>query len=307
MKREELLRRMDMDLPMCRQIRVIVSSDVSNEADDPFAVAHHLLTPVFDVRGIIASHYESKAPGSCLTMERSYQELLKLMNAMDIDDIPALRGCISPLETEADIPESEGADFIIKEALREDSRPLYVAVQGALTDVAAALNRCPEAGEHMTVVWIGGGPYPQGCPEFNLMQDIPAARAVFASKAELWQIPVNVYGTAEVTMAEMAYRIRPCGTAGRYLYQQLETYNRESDEPYALRKGENWTMGDSPTVAVLMGNEWRGGFHTEIAPYIDDEMKYLPVSEGKKIRVYDSIDVRALMEDLFAKLALCYR
>ena len=63
MRREEILGRMGMALPVHKQVRVIVTSDVSNEADDPFAIAHHLLTPLFDIRGIIAGHYESKAPG----------------------------------------------------------------------------------------------------------------------------------------------------------------------------------------------------------------------------------------------------
>ena len=122
-----------------------------------------------------------------------------------------------------------------------------MTVQGALTDVASALNHCPAIAGKMTVVWIGGAPYPQGGKEFNLMQDLVAARAVFGSNVALWQLPVSVYGTVEVTMAEMVLKIRPCGGAGRYL---------------------------------------PGG--------------------GRAVRVYDSVDVRFLLEDFFAKLALCY-
>ena len=162
MKRSEILERMGMRLPLRKQLRVIVSSDVRNEADDQFAVAHHLLTPIFDVRAVVAAHYESKAPGSRSTMEKSYQELLKLMEASGMDDVPALRGCEAPLAGEQDAPESEGVDFIIQEALREDPRPLFIACQGALTDVAAAINRCPEIAERLTVVWIGGAAYPEG-------------------------------------------------------------------------------------------------------------------------------------------------
>lgn len=307
MKRNELLARMGLNLPMGKQLRVIVSSDVKNEADDQFAVVHQLLTPMFDVRGVVAAHYESKAPGTRTTMENSYGELLKLMEAIGIDDVPALRGCDAPLDSETAAPESEGVDFIIREALREDSRPLYVTVQGALTDVAAALNRCPEIGERLTVVWIGGQSYPGGGPEFNLLQDVAAARAVFASKAEVWQIPMNVYGTVTVTMAELACKVRPGGAVGRYLYGEIEDYNLHSDEPYALRRGENWSLGDSPVVAALLEMEWRGNFHMEHAPYIWDDMTYRSDPEGKLIRVYDFVDVRMLLEDFYAKLALCCR
>ena len=304
MRRNERLARMGLRVPAHKQIRVIISSDVKNEADDAFAIAHQLLTPNFDVRGIIAAHFESKAPGTETTMEQSYQELLRLMEAIEIDDVPALRGCTAPLKDENDAPACEGVDFLIREALRNDPRPLYVTGQGALTDVAAALNSCPEIAEKLTVVWIGGMPYPEGGVEFNLMQDVAAARVVMASKAAVWQIPVNVYGTMEVTMAELAVRVRPCGRVGKYLYYQLEEYNLQSDEPHELRRGENWCLGDSPVVGALMGCGWRGNFHTETAPLLTDDMRYLPNTGGKELRVYDYVDVRMILEDMYAKLSL---
>lgn len=189
MKRNDWLARMGLQLPPQAQIRVVVCSDVSNEADDPFAVLHHLLTPSFDVRGIVAAHFESKAPGSRATMEQSYQGLLTLLVETGMEDVPALRGCTAPLADENDAPDSEGVEFLIREALRDDPRPLYVTVLGALTDVAAALNRCPAIADRLTVVWIGGGPYPQGMREFNLTQDLAATRVVFASPAACGKSP----------------------------------------------------------------------------------------------------------------------
>ena len=304
MKREEVLARMGMRLPLHKQMRVIISTDVANEADDQYAIVHQLLTPLFDVRGVIAAHFESKAPGTRTTMEQSYRELLRLMEAIDMDDVPALRGCTAPLKSDADTPTSEGVELLIREAMRDDPRPLYVTVQGALTDVAAALNRCPEIGEKLVVVWIGGVPYPAGGPEFNLMQDAAAGRVLMASKAAAWQIPVNVYSTMEVSLAELAARVRPCGKIGRYLYEELEAYNLNSLEPPELRKGENWCLGDSPVVGALLGCGWRGNFHTETAPLIADDLRYLPNPGGKEIRVYDYVDVRMILEDMYAKLKL---
>ena len=257
------------------------------------------------MRGVIAAHFESKASGTETTMEKSYQELLRLMAAVGIDDVPSLRGCTAPLKDEHDAPQSEGVDFLIAEALRDDPRPLFVTGQAALTDVAAALNRCPEIGERLTLVWIGGFPYPAGGAEFNLMQDVAAARVVMASKAAVWQLPVNVYSTMEVSLAELAARVRLCGAVGKYLYEELEEYNLHSTEPIGLRRGENWCLGDSPVVGALLQCEWRGNFHTETAPLIADDMRYLPNPGGKEIRVYDCVDVRFILEDLYAKLALC--
>ncbi len=305
MKREEVLARMGMRLPLHKQMRVVISSDVANEADDQFAIVHQLLTPMFDVRGVIAAHFESKAVTPGTTMEKSFQELQKLMRAIGMDDVPALRGCALPLRDDQDAPENEGVDFLIREALRDDPRPLYVTGQGALTDIAAALNRCPEIGEKLTVIWIGGFPYPAGGVEFNLMQDVAAGRVLMASKANVWQLPVNVYGAMEVSMAELSARVRPCGTVGRYLYDEMEAYNLDNDDAPGLRNGENWCLGDSPVVGALLGCGWRGNFHTETAPLIADDMRYLPNPGGKQIRVYDYVDVRFILEDMYAKLGLC--
>lgn len=304
MKRKALLERMGMRLPLHKQIRVIISSDVANEADDQYAIVHQLLTPMFDVRGIIAAHFESKAPGTETTMEKSYQELQKLMDAIGMEDVPALHGCTAPLKSDGDAPASEGVEFLIREALRDDPRPLFVTAQGALTDIAAALNRCPEIAEKLTVVWIGGFPYPEGGQEFNLMQDVAAGRVLMASRAAVWQLPVNVYGSMEVTMAELAARVRPCGAVGRYLYEEMEEYNLRSDEPPGLRRGENWCLGDSPVVGALLQCEWRGNFHMQAAPRIADDMRYLLNPAGKQIRVYDAVDVRFILEDMYAKLKL---
>ena len=304
MRREEALARMGMRLPMNKQIRLVISSDFKNEADDQYAIVHQLLTPMFDVRGVIAAHFESKAPGTGTTMEKSYRELLTLMDAVGFDDVPALRGCPVPLRGENDAPSSEGVEFLIREALRDDPRPLYVTVQGALTDVGAALNRCPGIAEKLTVVWIGGFPYPDGGTEFNLMQDVAAARVVMASKAAVWQLPVNVYSTMEVSMAELAARVRPCGRVGKYLYDEMEDYNLCNDDAPGLRLGENWCLGDSPVLGALLGCGWRGNFHTETAPLIADDMRYLPNPGGKQIRVYDYVDVRFILEDMYAKLKL---
>ena len=108
----------------------------------------------------------------------------------------------------------------------------------------------------------------------------------------------------ERVVAQLAARVRPCGKIGRYLYEELEAYNLNSLEPPELRKGENWCLGDSPVVGALLGCGWRGNFHTETAPLIADDLRYLPNPGGKEIRVYDYVDVRMILEDMYAKLKL---
>ena len=305
MKRSEILARIGLEVPENAHLRLLVDADAKNEADDQYAIMHHLLTPMFDVCGIIGTHFEQKAGHTGLSMEQSYQEILHLLSLARIDDVPAARGCVSPLRSLTDAPDSEGVQMIIREARKEGK--LYIAVQGAMTNVAAALNRAPDIAGNLIVLWNGGGPYPEGRPEFNVMQDPDAVRVLLQSQAEVWQTPQDVYCTLEVTLAELKKRVCPCGELGGYLYHQLVKENHVEYNPgFLLRTGENWVLGDNTTAAVLLMNRFRGNWHMQPAPDLLDDLAYGWNPDGRLIRVYDSIDVRMTLEDLFCKLELAY-
>ena len=305
MKRSELLKRIGITPPPNARIRLIVDTDARNEADDQFAIMHHLLTPMFDVCGIIAAHFEQKAGYTGMSMEESCLEIEKVLTLSGIEDVPFFRGCTSPLRSPGDAPESDGTQFLIRQAKLPGK--LYIAVQGAMTNVAAAINAAPDIADNLVVLWNGGGPYPEGRPEFNVMQDPDAVRAVLASRAEIWQTDQSVYSTLEVTLAELKSRVASCGKIGRYLVEQLEAENHVEYNPdFLLRTGENWTLGDNTTAAVLLMNRLRGNWHMEHAPLIREDLTYQANPDGRLIRVYDSIDVRMTLEDFYAKLSLAY-
>ena len=305
MKRSDILKRIGITPPPASRIRLIVDTDAKNEADEQFAIMHHLLTPMFDVCGIIATHFEQKTGHTGTSMEASYREIEKVLTLAEIEDVPFFRGCVSPLRSPGDTPESEGTAFLISQA-RQPGK-LYVAVQGAMTNVAAAINAAPDIAANLVILWNGGGPYPKGRPEFNVMQDPDAVRAVLASNAEIWQTDQSVYCTLEVTLAELKSRVGSCGKIGRYLVEQLEAENQIEYNPnFLLRSGENWVLGDNTTAAVLLMNRLRGNWHVDHAPIIKEDLTYQANPNGKLIRVYDSIDVRMTLEDLYAKLSLAY-
>lgn len=242
-------------------------------------------------------------------MEKSYQEGLKILKLAEIDDVPMLRGSVIELQSdkEEDLPESEGADFIIRQAKKEDDRPLYVALQGCLTDLAIAYLKEPSIADKVIAIWIGGGKYPEGGDEFNLKQDILAARILFDSPMEIWQIPINTYVTMEISLAELVDKIAPCGEIGAYLCDEMLAFNEKmGTRPDDFPHGEMWSIGDNPTISVLLHNPSLQCYHMEHAPYINDDYTYTLRTDSKMIRVYDSVDVRLTMSDLFSKLRLCY-
>jgi len=44
----------------------------------------------------------------------------------------------------------------------------------------------------VNVIWSGGGKWPDGGEEFNLSNDIQAAKVVFKSNLQIWQVPRNI-------------------------------------------------------------------------------------------------------------------
>ena len=61
-------------VPEKKRVRMLISTDAKNEADDQFAIAHHLMTPKFDVRGIIPAHFETPFRSTGTSCQASLDE-----------------------------------------------------------------------------------------------------------------------------------------------------------------------------------------------------------------------------------------
>lgn len=311
-QKEENMWNYKFTIPENKKVRVIVHTDCKNEADDQFALVHHLMTPHFQIPGIIAGHFWKNPQGYGLlgTAQASYDEIQKVMGLMDLEEqYPVYMGASRGLENEQTPIDCPGARFIIQEAMKEDSRPLYIACQGCVTDVASALLLKPEIADRMTVIWIGGGDYPAGGEEFNLKNDIHAANVLFASRVPVWQITRNLYKIFAVSLAELQLKVLPCGKIGKYLFEQMVTFNEtaaKNNRPWP--HGEMWGLGDQGTIAVLMEEKGKVSYDMIPAPRVTPDMSYIHNQGYRKIRVYNnSLDSRLTLEDFFAKLAINYR
>lgn len=296
------------EVPKEKKIRYIICSDAKNEADDQFTIAHILMTDKLDVKGIIAGHFNicGKRYKIGQTTKASYDEIIKILDLMHLAGrYPVYMGATLPLKDPKTPIMSEGANFIIEEAMKNDERPLFIGMQGSVTDLAAAILMKPEICERMTAIWIGGGSYPSGGDEFNLLQDINAANVLSCSCMPLWQIPKTAYRQFTTTLSELQVRVRPYGKIGRYLFEQMIDVNRREATSPNWPNGESWTMGDEGVVAVLLDDQERTDNYTIVpAPYINPDMSYLSCNTNRKIRVYHKMSVHMTFEDLFAKLKI---
>lgn len=299
-------------VPDQKKVRMIVYTDCKNEADDQFALAHHLMTPKFLIKGIVAGHFNLNPQqyGKGNTATASEEEIHRVMKLMNVDDMYQVYcGAEYPLENETTPNPSPAAYFIIEEAMRDDPHPLFIACQGGITDLATAILLKPEICSRMTAIWIGGGMYPEGGKEFNLEQDIAAANIVMNSGMALWQIPMNVYKQMSVTLAELQLQVMPCGEIGRYLFEQMVAFNDKCADAGQWPHGEIWGLGDSPTIGVLLEETEKTDIYDEIeAPEIDyTDLHYKFTGKNRKIRVYKQVNARTTLNDFYAKLQLNYK
>ena len=282
-------------VPENKRVRVIVSTDTACEADDPFAIAHALLSPKLDVKAIIAEHF--MAEGS---MERSFAAATHLLTLMK-SDVPVLHGQVWPKDGQL----SEGAQCIIDEARKDDPRRLFVLLMGATTTAADALRAAPDIQDKLTLVTIGGRGYREHhtvLREFNWGNDPEAINYILRdTRAEVWQVPFSGYAFVRTSLAMIQQKVAPCGEVGAYLLRQMDEYN---NGPYAgWTAGESWSLGDNPSVAVVI-DDCAGRSLWENAWLIDAETNYVEEVPGRKIRIYHTINSHFVLEDLFMKLQL---
>ncbi|MFJ2553383.1 nucleoside hydrolase [Microbacterium sp. NPDC087591] len=283
--------------PTSPRRKVLISTDAANEADDQFAVAHALLSPVLDVRGVLPAHF-----GRNGSRAASRAEVDRLCDLMSVGDSITIADGAEGALTDAQTPRPSAASQLIIDEAHSDDRRLCIAVLGPLTDVASALLEDPSlVATDPLVVWVGGPPYegPAGySPEFNLVNDVPASEVVLASGVELWQIPMPVYTMVGVGHAELRERLSGTSPLGDYLVDQLIEFNTTvSYGPLDFR-----SLGDSPAIGALLnplGARWslRPPPRFTVDAQIDGVL-----DEHRRIRVCEGFDTRWLIEDMFAKL-----
>ena len=285
-------------VPASKRVRVIISSDTACEADDPFAIAHALLSPKLDVLAIAAEHFMSEG-----SMQKSLERAATVTRLMN-SPVPVLPGQQWP-PVEGEI--SAGAQCIIDAARCDDARPLYVLCMGALSTMAAALRAAPDIADRLTVVCIGGRSYGPDAPafrEFNFGNDPDAWNALIATPVTIWQIPLSGYGNMRTSLAMLQKHVAPCGEIGAWLLAQMDEYN---NSPWAgWTAGESWSLGDNPSVAVVL-DEFCGQSCWQNAHRIDAETAYTDELPGRLIRVFHTVNSHFVLEDLFAKLELNFR
>lgn len=298
--------------------RIIIDNDFSGDPDDLYQLVHHLLSPNVEIRGVIASHLRpgdilDDGPDTAANATLVAQGIFRRMGLSSEEMIfTGSPFAIPDIETPYPSPATK---FIIEEALRDDPTELIFAAGGGLTDLASAILLEPRIVDRMKLIWIGGEEHPglayppaNAMPiEYNLLIDVNAARVVFDSGIQIWQVPRNIYRQCLVSETELRRRVASVGPLGQYLYDEtkfvIDMHSLEA--PTA----NTYALGDSPLVlltALLSTFEPDSSSSDYVlcpTPQITESGTYRQVADRRSMRVYTRVDNRLMFEDFFATLA----
>jgi purine nucleosidase len=275
--------------PQTGKIRMVLDTDTYNEIDDQFALVYALLSPErLDVEAIYAAPFHnSRSSDPADGMEKSYAEILRLLDLLNAPSEGfVFRGSTGFLPDLGHPYRSEATLDLIERAMTTGDDPLVVVAIGAVTNI-----------EHLVVVWLGGHAYHwPNTREFNLKQDILAARLVFDCGVPLVHIPCQgVTSHLATTTPEIERRVQGQGAIGDYLAEIFEAYH----EDHHARSKVLW---DIATIAYLIHPDW---VPTDLvhSPIVTDQLTWSFDRSRHLIRSARFVYRDEILGDLFTKLA----
>lgn len=285
-------------------VDMVLDTDAYNEIDDQFAIAYTLRSP--DRLRLMALYaapfHNERSTGPADGMEKSYREIENLLTLAG-QQVPVLRGAPAYLPGEDTPVISPAAEHLCQLAEGYTAeKPLYVVAIGAITNIASALLISPAIAERMVVVWLGGNAieWPDN-REFNLLQDVAAARVVFASGVPLVLLPcAGVVSAFTTTGPELSHWLGGQNPLCDYLVR----HTTEAANEYA--KGKVWSrvIWDVTAVGWLMNQEDRFMTGKLIpTPIPEYDLHYAQDHRRPLCHYVYHIHRDALMGDLFARLS----
>lgn len=299
-KMEETFRLNQLEPPN-NKIRMVLDTDTYNEVDDQFALVYaYLSKEKIQLEAIYAAPFHnSRSEGSADGMEKSYQEILRLLKMLDKSpEAYAYRGSDRYLEDVTKPILSDAALDLVKKAMASSpGDPLYVVPVGCITNIASAILIEPKIIENIVVVWLGGNdlnwPHQK---EFNLMQDVLAARVVFDSGVPFVVMPCRpVVSHFHTTLPELKHYFEGKNELSDYLYNIVVEYSGGRD---AYSK----VIWDVTAVAWLVNPGW---IKTNLvhSPVLTDQVTFSVDHSRHFIRMATSLNRDAIYKDLFEKIA----
>lgn len=274
---------------------VIIDTDTANEADDQFAIVYAALSENIKLDAVLTAPFSNGR-------ERDTSKSIDLSIA-EAERFLGLAGAVVPVFEgsrefmhDTKTPVESPAAWYLAERLRSlpDGEKMVVCSIGCGTNIASALLTAPDIADKMILLWQVG--HVPECPEggeFNMCQDVNAARVIFSSSTELIQLPA--YGSASemlLSIGELRCGINGKTDVGTALFDLLCDYiGAVGDGSDDDRQKIIW---DIASVGVLAGVSARFEEHPRRCRLDDDSF----IEGNGTLTVCRGIDRDALVSDM---------
>mgnify|MGYP000846012387 FL=1 len=286
------------------RVDVVIDTDTYNEIDDQFALAYLVKSQEkLNLKAVYAApFFNRKSDSPADGMKKSYHEIMNILSLMDCDELKekVYPGSVAYLSGEDQPVISDAAQDLAERAMDySEGKPLYVIAIGAITNIASAVLINPAITERIVLIWLGGNAHnwPHN-REFNLSQDIAAARIVFGCGVPLVQLPcMGVVSAFTTSGPELRYHLSGKNKLCDYLV------NATFQEAKECHGGETWSrpIWDVTAVAWLLDGD-----------YMNDYLVHSPMPEYDHSYSFDNnrhfmkyvyhVNRDNLFADLFQKL-----
>ncbi|MBS4195655.1 nucleoside hydrolase [Lederbergia citri] len=281
-------------------VRMVLDTDTFNEVDDQFAIVYALQSPErLSVEAIYAApFYNDKSEGPEDGMEKSYDEILRILRRLNISSENFVyKGSTGFLDNVSSPYHSEAALDLVERAMKSsEDDPLYVVAIGALTNIASAILIEPKIIERIVVVWLGGHAlHWEDTKEFNLQQDVLSAQLVLDCGLPLVLIPVmGVTSHLHTTLSEIKNFVAGQGEIGDFLAKRFEEYH---DDHFAYSK----VIWDISAIAYLIIDK---SVPTQLvhSPILTDQVTWSFNDSRHFIRYAYYVHRDDIFKDMFLKL-----
>ena len=281
---------------------VIIDTDTFNEIDDQFAVAYALhSTDEADVKAIYAApFYNPKVKSAEEGMEKSYDEIKKLLLLAGADK-EVYKGSREYLPDEKTPVISDAAKDLVERAKKYSPvKPLYVVAIGAITNIASAVLLSPEIVNNIVVVWLGGHAHHYcDTKEFNMIQDVAAARVVMKRCVNFVQLPcIGVVDAFRVSCAELEKFYMGKNELSDYLAKNV------IEEVKTYRQDEMWSrvIWDVTAVAYLLRDDEKFMKSRKVRVRLPDYNGFYEDETDKIITCVYHIERDELFEDMTKRI-----
>ncbi|MBI5093434.1 MAG: nucleoside hydrolase [Candidatus Hydrogenedentes bacterium] len=269
-------------------VSVILDTDIGDDIDDTWALAMLLGCPNVDLKLIVTASDDTP------TKTRLVAKILERAGRTDIPIGTGVKNSDNPINQKAwlgdyDLKSYKGKvyeDGVAKmiEAIKQSPGVIPLLVIGPQTNIKEALRRDPEIAKKARIVAMAGSVEigyagKQGRdPEWNVLKDVAAARAVFAAPWEITIAPLDSCGTLTLSGERYAAVEASSQARTKALVENYRQWSNFDKHP----KGSSSILFDT-VAAYLTFDEALLNIKT-VKLSIDDKGVTVPDEKGRPVR-----------------------